>query len=113
MEAISTYRPSSKSSLKMFCMMLAKGDVKQASELYDYMIKDMEDLPVFDPVEPTAMQNAKNTLTGVLGFFRENKDELAQGYEFLRGILATRGKNLPSLGGGATEVVSKALPPIN
>ena len=64
MEMISQYKPTSKSSLKVFCMVVAKGDVKQANELYDFMIKGMEDLPMFDPKEPTAMENAKSAVTG-------------------------------------------------
>lgn len=112
MEMISQYKPTSKSSLKVFCMVVAKGDVKQANELYDFMIKGMEDLPMFDPKEPTAMENAKSAVTGFFDFLRENKDGIGQVYDVIRGIAASRGKNLPALGGDA-EKVAEALPNIN
>lgn len=112
MEMISTYKPTSKSSLKVFCMMMAKGDVKQASEFYDFMIKDMDELPMFDPKEPTAMDNAKSAVTGFFDFIKENKEGIGQVYDVVRGIAAARGKTLPTMG-GAAEKVSDALPSIN
>lgn len=101
---MSSYKPTSKSSLKQFCLLTAKGDVKQAMELYDFMIKDMEDLPVFDPVPPTFIDNAKSTVTGILGFVQENKDGIGQVADIVRAILGKR---------GSAAVVSEALPPIN
>lgn len=112
MEMISSYKPTSKSSLKVFCMVAAKGDVKQANELYDFMIKDMDELPMFDPKEPTAMDNAKTAVTGFFDFIKENKDGIEQVYDVIRGIAASRGKNLPAIG-GAVEKVAEALPSIN
>ena len=113
MEMTSNYVPTSKSSLKSFCVMLAKGDVKQASELYDFYIEGMEDLPMFDPVPPTFMDNAKSAVTGVLDFVRDNKDGIGQVYDIFRGVMAARGKNLPSIGGEAVDAVAKELPNIN
>lgn len=112
MEMTSSYVPTSKSSLKSFCVMLAKGDVKQASELYDFYMKDMDDLPMFDPKAPTAMDNAKSAVTGFFDFIRENKDGFGQVYDIVRGIAAARGKQLPPIGGAADTVV-EALPSIN
>lgn len=94
-------------------MVMAKGDVKQANEFYDFMIKDMDDLPMFDPKEPTAIDNAKGAVTGFFDFLRENRDGITQVYDFVRGIAASRGKNLPALGGNAAEPVAEALPSIN
>lgn len=112
-EMMNSYRPTSKCSLKMFCMVSAKGDVKQASELYDFMIKDMEDLPMFDPKEPTKIDNAKSAITGFFDFLRENEDGIGKVYDFVRGIAASRGKNLPPIGGNTAETVAEALPNIN
>jgi len=111
MNMIADYRPTSKSSLKQFCLMTARGDVKQASELYDFMIKDMEDLPAFDPVPPTWVDNTKQAVGGFFDFIKENKEGFGQVYDIIRGIAAARGKNLPSIGGA--EKVAEALPSIN
>lgn len=102
---ISSYKPTSKTSLKQFCLVVAKGDVEDASKLYDFMIKDMEELPVFDPVAPTFMDNAKNAVTGVLDFVRDNKDGIAQVSDVVRSIIGKRG--------AAVNVPTEALPPIN
>lgn len=104
MEMISHYTPTSKSSLKQFCLMTAKGDMKQASELYDFMIKGMEDLPTFDPVPPTFMDNAKNTVTGIFNFVQENKDGISQMADMVRAIIGKR---------GVVNAPTEALPPIN
>lgn len=113
MDAIANYQPTSKCSLKMFCIMVAKGDVRQADELYDFMVKDMEDLPMFDPKQPTWVDNTKNAVTGFLGFVKENKDGIGQVYDVIRGVLAARGKNLPPIGGNVAEEVVESLPNIN
>lgn len=109
---ISTYRPTSKSSLKSFCIMASKGNVEEAEKLYNFYIKDMEELPMFDPVPPTAMDNAKSVVTGIFDFVKENKDGIGQVYDIVRGFAASRGKNLPALGGEVAEAV-EALPSIN
>lgn len=105
MDMMSNYKPTSKSSLKQFCLMTAKGDVKQAGELYDFMIKDMEDLPTFDPVPPTFMDNAKSTVTGIFNFVQENKDGIGQVADMVRAIIGRRG--------GVVNPPTEALPPIN
>ena len=43
-------RATSKSSLKLQCLFCAKGDLKEAKELYDFFASDMPDLPDQDPV---------------------------------------------------------------
>ena len=105
MDMMSNYHPTSKSSLKQFCLMTAKGDVKQASDLYDFMIKDMEDLPTFDPVPPSFMDNAKNTVTGIFNFVQENKEGIGQVAALVRGFMSKRGS--------VAETAAEALPPIN
>ena len=50
-------RATSKSSLKLQCLFCAKGDLKEAKELYDFFASDMPDLPDQDPVPLTWQQN--------------------------------------------------------
>ena len=99
---------SSKASLKQFCLLATKCDVEQAERLYEFLIKDMDELPMFDPVKPTAMQNIKATATDVLSFFKENGNEIQQGVALIRGMF---GKGAAPI----TEVppVTEPLPPIN
>ena len=106
---MSTIQPTSKASLKMQCLYICKGDIGEAAKLYDYFVKDMPSLPDFDPVQPTWMDNTKETVNGLMGWLKENQDTLAQGYEFVRSIVQKRA--LPPVGEAAAPV--EALPPIN
>jgi hypothetical protein len=104
MDLFNTFQPTSKSSIKTFCMKYADGDIKKASELYDFYIKDMEDLPVFDPAQPTWIDNTKEAVGNLLDFVKQNKDGFSQVYDVIKGIAAARGKILPP---------AEALPNIN
>ena len=66
----------------------------------------MDELPMFDPVKPTVMQNIKTTANDVLSFFRDNGDEIAQGVQLIRGMF---GKGTPAPVSAPVE----PLPPIN
>ena len=104
MEFIQTFRPTSKIQLKQVCNWYHKGDLKKAKEMYDFYADGL-DLPDNDPVPPTWIDQAKS----FMGWAKENQNELAQAYEFVRSIVANKGK-LPSVG---IEPVGEALPPIN
>lgn len=97
---------TSKTSLKMQCLFCAKGDLKEAKELYDFLASDMPNLPETDPVPPTWIDNTKDTVNGLMGWFKDNQDTIAQGYDFIRGILEKR-KGIP------TEAPTQPLPNIN
>ena len=106
MNMISAIKPTSKASLKMQCMIISRGDVSEAEKLYDFFAKDMTDLPDYDPIQPTVMQNVKDNALGMYQFLKENKDDIAQGIDFIRSILMRNG------GAVASEPI-EALPPIN
>lgn len=96
---LTTIQPTSKSSLKFQCLKIADGNVKEAQELYEYLTADIE-LPDFDPVKPTFLQSTKSAADGILGWIRDNREALVEGYEFIKGILPNKVPNNP-------------LPPIN
>lgn len=93
---------TSKTSLKLQCLQLAKGNVKEARELYDYLAEDIASLPDFDPVKPTFLESTKETANGIFEWLKENKDMLAEGYDFIRGIVSKR-----------SAAPKQPLPPIN
>ena len=98
-------RATSKNSLKLQCLFCAKGDLKEAKELYDFFAEDMQHLPDSDPIPPTWMDNTKDTVNGLLGWFRENQDTIAQGVDFIRGVIKKRG--------AIDAIEAQALPSIN
>lgn len=109
LEMVQAIRPTSKATLKIQCLFACKGDIDEAMKLYNYFAADMPELPEYDPVQPTWMDNTKETVNGLMGWFKENQDTLAQGYEFIRNVVQKRG--LPPAGEAAGTVAP--LPPIN
>ena len=105
---VQAIRPTSKATLKIQCLFACKGDIEESAKLYDYFARDMPELPDYDPVAPTWVDNTKETVNGLMGWFRENQDTLAQGYEFIRGIVQNR--TLPAI---APEATAEPLPNIN
>jgi len=99
---LQTIQPTSKASLKMQCLYISKGNVREAQELYEFFAKDMEALPDYDPVKPTFLDNTKEAVNGFMSWFKDNQDALAQGYEFIRGIIQRK-----------PPVPQEPLPPIN
>jgi hypothetical protein len=78
--------PSSKISLKMSCLASCKGDIEQASKLYNFLIEGIENIPDMDMPQQTAFEQIKQGTNQVLSWIKENKNELAQGYNFIQSI---------------------------
>ena len=107
---IQAIRPTSKATLKIQCLFACKGNIDESNKLYDYFAKDMPELPDYDPVPPTWVDSTKDMANGLVGWLGENKDTLAQAYDFIRQVVANKG--LPPIG-EATGTMAEALPPIN
>lgn len=104
---IQAIRPTSRATLKLQCLFVTKGNIDEADKLYDYFAKDMPDLPDYDPVQPTWIDNTKEAVNGLMGWMKENQSTLAQGYDFIRGIIQNR--TLPPV----EETIDTPLPNIN
>ena len=97
-------KPTSKAALKSQCLYLAGLNVEKAEKMYDFLVKDMEELPAVEPASRSFIQNFGEQASGVLGWFRENQDVLKQGVEIVQGIMASRKGPVPP---------ANPLPPIN
>lgn len=106
MEFIQNYVPTSKAQLLQVAMYFNKGDVQKAQEMFDFYSRNL-DLPDFDPVAPTFMQQVRQTAGGLFSWIKENQEDIAQGYDFLRSIVQRQ--SVVTAGTQATE----ALPDIN
>ena len=102
MEMIGMIKPTSKAALKQQCLFLSNLDVDKAEKMYDFLIRDMEEIPAVEPASRSFMQNFGDQANGVVGWFRENKDIISEGVDFIRGIASRRAKT-PDV----------PLPPIN
>ena len=97
-------RPTSKAALKQQCLFLSNLDVEKAAKMYDFLIKDMEEIPAVEPATRSFIQNFGDQANGVVGWLRENKDMLGEGIDFIRGLVASRKGGTPP---------ASPLPPIN
>lgn len=102
---IRAINPTSKASLKMQCLLVSNGDIDKAERLYDFMAKDMPDLPMFDPVQPTTMQQVKETASSTFAWIKENKNDILDWVGFFQGMFGKGGKPPAS--------PAAPLPPIN
>ena len=105
-EMIRAINPASKASLKMQCRLVSNGDIDKAERLYDFMAKDMPDLPMFDPVQPTTLQQVKQTAAETFGWINENQDTIMNWVGRIRGMFS---KGVPAAGAPPQG----PLPPIN
>ena len=99
---VTMLQTTSKDALKRSALFVTGGDIKAATEIYDFFVKDMPNMPDYDAVNPSFMEQAKDTIGGVLGWVDQNQDKL-MGYWQL--IQSFRG------GGGAPSAPTN-IPPI-
>jgi hypothetical protein len=92
--------PTSKVSLKMSCLRACNNDVEKAAKLYDFFVKDMQNIPDFDPVPPSMFEQAKSTIGDLFGWLDNNQDKLAGAFQLIQQFR----------GGGA---IATGQPPVN
>ena len=113
-EQLKFLNPTSKTSLKNQCMMLAGGDIDKAERIYDFYTRDVPDLPTVDPVEPTWVDSTKKTLGDIMQWANNNPNTVSSIYAFIQQLTGGR---LPSLNlaqvANDVEEDAEALPPIN
>lgn len=107
MEFIQNYVPTSKAQLLQVAMYMNKGDTQKAQEFFDFYSKNL-DLPDFDPVSPTFMQQVKTGATDIFSWIKENQGDIVKGYQMVYSIIKNKGE-LPIV----PEAPAEPLPPIN
>ena len=94
---IANIRPSSKVALKMQCLAASKYDVDAAEKLYNFLAKDLEDLPTFDIVPPTTMQQIKDGAVQTFGWINQNQDTIMNWIGVIKDMFGKggNGNNMP------------------
>lgn len=105
MEFIQNYVPTSKAQLLQVAMFFNNGNMEKAQEMFDFYAKNLN-LPDFDPVSPTFMQQIKSGAADLFSWVKENQGDLVQGYDFIRSIISNKGV-IPSI------LPEEPLPDIN
>lgn len=76
-----------------------------AEKLYDFYIKDMEDLPTFDVVPPSTMQQFKDGAVQTFSWLNQNQEQVINWVGLIKDMFGKGGTHAPQ--------ASQALPPIN
>lgn len=100
---VSLLRTTSKDSLKRSALFMCNGDIKAATEIYDFFVKDMPNMPDFDPPQTSFIDQAKTTIGEVFGFMDANQDKLIGAWNIIQQM---RG------GGHIPPTTPTNLPPI-
>ena len=99
-------QPTSKAALKQQCLMLANGDIDKAAKLYDFMIKDMEELPIFEPQKPSVITQAKDTVVDAFKWANDNQEQIFNWVGFVKSLFNKGGGAPPAAGGTAVPNIN-------
>lgn len=93
---VTLLQTTSKDALKRSALLVCGGDVKAATEVCDYFMKDMPNMPDYDPPTTSALTQAKDTALGVLGWIDGNQDKVLGYYNLLRTLMGKAGVSVPT-----------------
>ena len=93
---ITTIVTTSKMALKASCIRACNNDVDKAERLYDFFIKDIKDIPDFDPRQPTALEQIRSVAGDVFGWVEQNQGKLLDAYNLFQSIRGGQPLNIPS-----------------
>lgn len=77
---------TSKEAVKIQSLMMSGGDIRQAKEIYDFLVDGMENLPDHDPIPTTWMDSTKNTVNGIVGWVQENQGAITTSIDYIRSL---------------------------
>lgn len=83
--------PTSKIALKLSCLNACNNDIGKAEELYEYMTKDLTNLPDSEPTMPSGIQRFKMGADDIIGWVSEHKDLIQQGIGLIQGLRKSGG----------------------
>lgn len=90
---VTIIQTTSKDALKRTALFATGGDIKAATDIYEYFVKDMPNMPDFEPPQATFMEQAKDTIGSVFGWIDQNQDKLAGYWNIIQSM---RAKNAPT-----------------
>lgn len=93
-DMIQNIRPTSKVALKMSCLYTCNGDVDKAERLYKFLSDGLDDLPTFDAVQPTTMQQIKDGAVQTFGWINQNQDTIMNWIGIVRDMLGKGNKQV-------------------
>ena len=96
--------PTSKASLKIQCLQAAKFEFSEAEKLYNFMIKDMEDLPNFEPQKQSVVMQTKDIIVDGFKWANDNQEQIFNWVGFIKGLFNKGGDMPPATGGAVPNI---------
>jgi hypothetical protein len=81
---ISQIMATSKMGLKLSCLNACKNNIAEAERLYDFLVKDIADLPDLEPTRPTAMQQIKQSADEIFGWVNSHSEDFVRGWQLIQ-----------------------------
>lgn len=75
---------TSKMGLKLSCLNACKNNIAEADRLYDFLMKDIADLPDLEPVRPTIVQQIKQGADELFGWINAHSEDFMKGWEMIQ-----------------------------
>lgn len=73
-------------ALKASCIRACNNDVEKAERLYDFFVKDIQNIPDFDVRPPSTFEQIKTMASDAVGWFETNQDKLAGAFNFIQSL---------------------------
>ena len=70
------------------------------------MIKDMEDLPTYDIIPPSSMQQFKEGAIQTFGWINQNQDTIMNWIGIIRDLFGNGSKSMPNIPNTSTPIPS-------
>lgn len=102
----SLIRTSSKEALLRSALAASGNDIKKASEICDYVLKVLPNLPEVEPTVPTTFEQMKDTALGLINWGKENQDQIVSVVNIIRQFM---GKGTTTAASAPTDVTFSAV----
>ena len=103
-------RITSKEAAKIQSLMITGGDIKQAQDMYKFLVDGMENLPDHDPAPQTWQDSTKNTVNGAMGWLKDNQGTIITFVDYVRSLF---GRGSVQAAATVAEETAEELPEIN
>ena len=75
--------------LKLSCLRACNNNVTEAERLYDYLVKDIADLPDLDPIQPSMVQQIKQGADEIFGWVNNHSEDFVKGWQLIQMMRGT------------------------
>lgn len=93
---------TSRIGLKLSCLHACNNNLTEAEKLYDFLVKDIADLPDLEPMRPTVVQQIKQGADELFGWVNSHSEDFVKGWELIQMMR----------GGAQTATPPANVPPI-